>query len=95
MSMKDAYQQKLRSQLDEWDAELNRLKAKADMAKADIQIEYNKQIKALQSKRDEAGKKLAELEQASDDAWVDLKSGIENAWESLGQALKSASSRFK
>ncbi|GAA3530254.1 hypothetical protein [Zobellella aerophila] len=95
MSMKDAYQQKLQAQLDEWDAELDRLKAKADKAKADIQVEYYKQIKVLQSRRDEAGKKLTELEQASDEAWVDLKSGIENAWESLGQALKSAASRFK
>jgi hypothetical protein len=43
----------------------------------------------------EAKGKLAELRKAGDDAWEDLKMGIESAKNSLGTALKSAFSRFK
>jgi Flp pilus assembly pilin Flp len=42
-----------------------------------------------------AGNKLTELKDAGDDAWEDLKAGIDSTWDSLGNALKSAASRFK
>jgi hypothetical protein len=35
MSMKEAYEQKLQAQLDEWGAEIDKLKAKSDNAEAD------------------------------------------------------------
>lgn len=95
MSMRDAYEQKLHAQLDEWSSEIDKLKAKADNAKADARLEYRKQIEELRSMREAATNKLAELKDAGDDAWEDLKAGIEVAWGSLGNALKSAASRFK
>ncbi len=95
MSMKEAYEKKLQAQLDEWGAEINQLKAKADKAEANAQIEYNQQIKELRSMQESASEKLAELKEAGDDAWEDLKSGIENAWDSLNHALKSATAKFK
>ena len=95
MSMKDAYEQKLQAQLDEWGAEIDKLKAKADNAEADAQLEYYKQIEELRSMQETATNKLAELKDAGDDAWEDLKAGIDSAWDSLGNALKSAASRFK
>jgi archaellum component FlaC len=95
MSMKEKYEQKLQAQLDEWDAEINKLKAKADKAEADAQLEYYKQIEELRSMQETANEKLNELKEAGDDAWEDLKAGIESAWDSLGNALKSASSRFQ
>ena len=95
MSMKDAYEKKLQAQLDEWGAEIDKLKAKADNAEADAQLEYYKQIEEFRSMQEEATNKLAELKDAGDDAWEDLKAGIDSAWDSLGNALKSARSRFK
>lgn len=95
MSKKDAYEEKLHAQLDEWGAEIDKLQAKADNAKADAQLEYNKQIEELRSMQETAANKLTELRNAGDDAWEDLKAGLDNAWDSLGNALKSASSKFK
>ena len=95
MSMKETYEKKLQAQLDEWGAEIYKLKAKADKAEADVQLDYYKQIEELRTMQETANEKLAELKEASDDAWDDLKAGIENAWDSLGNALKSAASRFK
>jgi hypothetical protein len=45
--------------------------------------------------KETAGKKLSELQAAGDDAWEDLKAGIESSWASLRNAVKSATSRFK
>lgn len=94
MSMKEAYEKKLQSQLDEWDAEIDKLKAKAVSAEADAQLEYYKQIEELRSMKDAASEKLGELKEAGDDAWEDLKAGIDSAWDSLGSSIKSAVSRF-
>jgi len=95
MSMKDAYEKKLQAQLDEWGAEIDKLKAKADNAQADAQLEYQEQIKELRSMKNVANEKLSELKNASVDAWQDLKAGIDSAWDSLGNAMKSAASKFK
>lgn len=95
MSMKKEYERKLQAQLDEWNAEIDKLKAQAEGEKADKKIEYYEQIDTLKSMQANANEKLTELQNASDDAWEDLKAGADNAWDSLGNALSSAKSRFK
>ncbi len=95
MSMKDAYQQKLEVQLEEWKADIDKMKAKADQADADVKIEYHDRIEDLQLKQEAAQEKLKELREAGEGAWEDLKTGVELAWTSLGEAVKSVKSRFK
>ena len=48
-----AYEEKLDAQLEEWNAQIALLKARADKAKAEAKIEYYKTIEALQHKQDE------------------------------------------
>ncbi|WP_351089440.1 coiled coil domain-containing protein [Shewanella sp. S1-49-MNA-CIBAN-0167] len=86
---------KLRAQLDQWSAEIDKLKAKADNAEADAKIEYYKQIEELRTMQKSANSKLTELKESSDGAWEELKAGMDGAWNSLGNSLKSATSRFK
>jgi len=95
MGMKEAYEKKLQAQLDEWSAEIDRLKAKAESQEADVQLQYYKEIEELRSLQAAANDKLLELKESSDDAWEDLKAGVDSARDSLGQALRSAISRFK
>ncbi|MCG6201811.1 coiled coil domain-containing protein [Psychromonas antarctica] len=76
MNKKELYQQKKQAQLDEWQAELDKLKAKASGASVDVQLEVNKQIKALEGKLDEGNTKLAEIAAASDDTWESMKSAF-------------------
>ncbi|WPD22031.1 MAG: hypothetical protein SD837_17715 [Candidatus Electrothrix scaldis] len=54
MTMKEAYEQKLQAQLDVWSAEIDKLKAKANSAEADAQLNYQKHIEELQSKKEVA-----------------------------------------
>jgi predicted ATP-binding protein involved in virulence len=90
-----AYEKKFDSQLQEWNAQISLLKAKADKAKAGAKIEYYKTIEALQHKRDLAKAKLQELKAAGDGAWEDLKTGAEKAWDEVKTAFHDAASKFK
>ena len=96
--MKDkrkAYEEKIDAQLEEWNAQIALLKARADKAKAEAKIEYNETIETLQRRRDEAKAKLHELKAAGDEAWEDLKTGAEKAWAEVKTAFHEASSKFK
>ena len=95
MSDRDAYIQKMKAKLDEWTADIAKLEAKADGAEADMKIKYNEKIDALKEQREEAAAKLMEVRNASEEAWEDIKVGLENAWDSMGNAVKSALSKFK
>jgi hypothetical protein len=94
-NMKDAYIAKLQAQLDEWGTEIDKLKAKADKAGADAQIQYQKQIEDLRSMQVTANQKLTELKEANLHTWESMKEGAEHAWNSLSNALKSATSKFQ
>jgi uncharacterized coiled-coil DUF342 family protein len=95
MKTKEAYIQKLHAKIDEWNADIDRLKAKADQVEADSKIEYQKQLQALKSKRDEIEKKVSEISRSGENAWEDLKAGADLAWEAMSEAIKSATTRFK
>lgn len=93
--LKQAYQDKLEAQLQEWDARLDLVKAKAKALGADAKIEYETQLAALQQKRHEAQAKLADLRSRSEVALTDLKEGTERAWSEMAKATESLVSRFK
>jgi hypothetical protein len=95
MSVKDAYVKKVQAKMEEWHAEIERLKAKADEAEADTQLEYYKHVGKLRSLHNAVSDKLAHLKEAGDEAWEDLKHGVDSAWDALSKALKSATDKFK
>lgn len=94
MSEKQAYEKKLRARYDEWSAEIDKLKARAAKVEADMQGEYESQIKELRAMQAAAETRLADLNKASENAWKDLKAGADAAWDSFGEAVRSARSRF-
>jgi hypothetical protein len=79
MTEKELYQQKRQAQLDEWRAEVSKLKAKTSGASADVQLEMKQQIRALEGKIEEGKTKLVQLTAASDEAWESIKDGVESA----------------
>ena len=95
MNDKELYQQKKQAQLDEWKAEVDKLKAKASGASADAQLKLNKQIEALEGKIEEGKIKLAEITDAGEEAWESIKEGVESAWDSIRSAFSEAAAKFK
>jgi uncharacterized coiled-coil DUF342 family protein len=95
MSSRDEYIRKMQAKLEEWNAEIDTLTAKAGEVTADVRNEYHEQIESLKAKQAAARQKIEELQQAGESAWGDLRSGIELAWTAMGEAIDSARSRFK
>jgi hypothetical protein len=81
--------------LNEWQAEVDKLKAKASGASADVQLELNNEIEGLEVKIAEGKTKLAEIADASEDAWESIKDGVESAWDSMKSAFSDAAAKFK
>jgi chromosome segregation ATPase len=95
MSDRDAYVQKLKAQIDAWNAELDKLQAEANKASADARISYEENLRQLRQERDEAMEKMAELQKATDSAWDDVREGVENAFEAMKSSMEKAWSRFR
>jgi len=94
-SARHRFQEKLETQLREWDARLDELKAKARDATTEIRAEFDVQLEALAGKRAVAQEKLQELRQHGEWAWEDLKDSAEKAWSELREAIKRTASLFK
>lgn len=95
MSKRDAYIQKLHAKIDEWNADIDKLMAKAQQVEADSRIEYQQQIDALKQQRRKVENLLADLKRSGEGAWDDLKTGLDLAFESMNEAVRSAMTRFK
>lgn len=95
MSKRQAYEEKFKAQLDELNAKIDVLKAKAKQAEASAKADYHATIEDLLKKREKAQGKLKELRDAGDDAWEDMKQGVEESWTAFTAAVKSAASRFQ
>ena len=95
MTNREAYIKKMKAKLDEWNADIAKIEAKAESAEADLKIKYNQKIDELKQQREKATTQLHELQNSGDEAWEDIKAGLDKAWDSLGNAVNSALSRFK
>jgi chromosome segregation ATPase len=83
MKNKDAYAYHFYTNLDDWDAEIEKLKTKIETKETDKQAEFNKRLVQLQKKRNRVRKKMDELRKSGEEAWADLKSEFESLWESI------------
>jgi chromosome segregation ATPase len=92
---KEAYLEKLKAKMAEWNAQIDMLKAKAAQSKADAKIEIEKRVGDLETHRQEVEHKIQQLVQASGPAWEDLKVGVKSAWNKLDEAVRSATEKFK
>ncbi|WP_415396163.1 hypothetical protein [Sulfurimonas sp. CS5] len=88
MNTKDAYKQKIESELELVQGELEVLKSKAKNATADMQISYNKEIETIEKNYSIVQSKLRELSGVGEGAWEHLKTDIENSWDSLSAYAK-------
>lgn len=94
MDKRDQYVEKLKAQLDIWNAEVAKWEAKSRGAQADMRIEYDKQLENIRRHRDQAMNQMHSLQSASGDAWLDLVRGADDAWAKMREAFEKAQSHF-
>ena len=94
MNKREQYIDKLKAQLDEWNAEVAKWEAKSRSAQADMRIEYEKRLDAFRRQRDQALEQMHRVQAATGDAWTDLVHGADDAWARMRAAFEKASSHF-
>ncbi len=87
-SMQKAYADKFESQLKGFTADIDKLKARAEGASADMRIKINKQIEDFQVKLQAAKSMFEDYKTAGADRVDALKGGLEKAWNDLKRSTE-------
>jgi hypothetical protein len=95
MSLKDAYHQKMEAQLEEQQARLELLKAKAKRALAEGKIIAYEELADAEQKMAAAKGHLKNLAHSSEAAFKEMKGGMESAWHELWSACQNAAKQYK
>jgi lipid II:glycine glycyltransferase (peptidoglycan interpeptide bridge formation enzyme) len=91
---RDEYVQKLKAQLDQWNAEAAKWETKARAAEHEMKAQYERQLALYHQRRDEGMQKMKEIQAASSEAWMDLMRGADDAWKRMQDAFIQAKSKF-
>ena len=95
MNQKDAYIQKFQDQLDVWKKQVDQVRAQSAEMTAHGRAEYQKQLDSLKAHGETVKQQLAAAQSASEEAWADMRSKADQAWDSLQEATKQALNKFK
>ena len=91
MSKRDAYIDKMKTQLDELNAKMGELEAMAQEAKDDARAKYEEEIGKLRKQSKLAVAKLEEIKAAGEDGWEAMVAEMEK----VRDALKHSFNYFK
>ena len=92
MSMKELYERKMQSQLNELKTEVAGLKEKVGQAEANLELEYYTLIDELHLELEATEQKFHLLKQAQDEKWEEFKTELELSWDSLLEMIKAITS---
>ena len=87
---KKAYHDRFQARIDEWEAKLEQLGARARKAEADLRLQLQDEESDLRRKLDEARKRLRELRAASGEGWEEIRAGADRLWTDLRAAWDRA-----
>ncbi len=90
MEDRKAYERKRKAQLEEWQAEVDRLKAKARKASADVQIRLKRRLEDLERKLDEGRGKLSSLGETGQEKWAAARDRIDTSLQALQVGVREA-----
>ena len=95
MSTRDAYVEKLKAQIDDWNADITKLETKAGLAAADVRIAFEQTIESLRAERDAVHAKVEQIEESTEEAWEELKDHAEELWDKTKRAFAAAKAEFE
>jgi hypothetical protein len=95
MEYSGKYIEIMAARVNDLDREIGELEVLADKAVKEIKADYHQQIKELFLKKENLQNKVAQIREASGNAWEDMKTGTELSWEVFNDSVKKAKSKTK
>jgi len=95
MDTKEGFKEKIKEQLAKWKTTIDGLKVKFERAEADARATLHDQLESLHDKRVKAEKILEDISATSQDAWEQIKSGVEQGWTDLTRTAKSTMDKVR
>jgi competence protein ComGC len=95
MNTRNDYVDKFKTQIDEWNLELDKLDANTKKFKGDVRVKADEQVALIRIQRDDLKKNLEKIQNAADNSWEDLKKGAEEAKDKINMAFSKAKAEFK
>lgn len=95
MNDREDFVERLKAQLDDWNAQIRKMEAEARKSAAGAGVQYEEHLKRMRAQRDQAQRKLTELQKAGDAAWDDMRKGAEDMWATMEESFRKAMSHFK
>ena len=91
---REEYVQKMKQQIDDWNAKLGEWEVQVQKAQSGAKAQYEAQIKNLEKQRDEAIQHLNKTRDASQSAWMEVSKGAETAWKTMQASFEKAWGEF-
>jgi len=92
---RNQFQEKTQAKLRKLDQEIEALNAKAAKQGKEVRKDLDRQMAELERKRQVLQQQLEKFKNSSQEAWRDMKPGIDAAMKDLELAYKRAASHFK
>jgi len=80
---REIYQKKMKTKLDQINAQIDGYLAQFEETEADIELSVREQIDELIDQQNTVKQKFEEIKSSGQDAWDDVRSGLEDAIEEL------------
>ncbi len=94
MTTRDAYVQKIKDQIDVWNADITVAETKAGQASAEMKTRYDQSLESLRAQRDAAHQKAEEIKESADDAWEGLQAGADDFLDRSKAAFAAVKAEF-
>jgi len=87
VASRDEYVQKMKAQLDEWNAEIDAFESKLSEVGDETRKELEPYVQKARDARDIAVTKLSTLKNSSEESWESTRSEVEHVWKTFKQSV--------
>ncbi len=94
-TQKEAYINGILRDIEEISATIDELEARASRTLAGADPGFEEDVRILKERRDRLSNKVQEYRASADEAWIDLKTGVETAKSDLAQAFAAVREKFR
>ena len=92
---REAYRDKIKAQIRQWEARLEELRGKKEEAEADTRLRLGHQMREAMRAREEAARKLQALERRGGVLWEGTRDRLQSLADRLRETLRGAAGRIK